>query len=66
MSLHQAEEKRDRDPFQGENDSIIFNTSSHEPIRRGVEESDQLEVEHRLTVTMRVTCHHPPGEVLHR
>lgn len=48
VSLHQAEEKQTVTLFQGESDSIIFNTSSHEPIHRGVEESDQLEVEYRL------------------
>jgi prepilin-type N-terminal cleavage/methylation domain-containing protein len=48
VSLHQAEEKQTVTLFQGEGDSIIFNTSSHEPIHRGVEESDQLEVEYRL------------------
>ena len=48
VSLHQAEEKQTVTLFQGERDTIIFNTSSHEPIRRGVEESDQLEVEYRL------------------
>jgi type II secretory pathway pseudopilin PulG len=48
VSLHQAEDKLTVTLFQGEKDSIIFNTSSHEPIRRGVQESDQLEVEYRL------------------
>lgn len=48
VSLHQAEEKQTVTIFQGESDAVIFNTSSHEPIRRGVEESDQLEVEYRL------------------
>ena len=48
ISLHQAEEKQTVTLFQGERDMVMFNTSSHEPIRRGVEESDQLEVEYRL------------------
>ena len=48
VSLHQAEEKQTVTLFQGERDMVIFNTSSHEPIRRGVDESDQLEVEYRL------------------
>jgi prepilin-type N-terminal cleavage/methylation domain-containing protein len=48
VSLHQSEEKQTVTLFQGESDSIIFNTSSHEPIHRGVHESDQLEVEYRL------------------
>jgi len=48
VSLHQAEDKQTVTLFQGERDSLIFNTSSHEPIRRGVDESDQLEVEYRL------------------
>ena len=48
VSLHQAEDKQTVTLFQGERDSIIFNTSSHEPIHRGVEQSDQLEVEYRL------------------
>jgi type II secretory pathway pseudopilin PulG len=48
VSLHQSEEKMTVTSFQGERDMVIFNTSSHEPIRRGVDESDQLEVEYRL------------------
>ncbi len=48
VSLHQAEDKQTVTIFQGERDAVIFNTSSHEPIRRGVDESDQLEVEYRL------------------
>ncbi len=48
VSLHQSEEKQTVTIFQGESDSVIFNTSSHEPIHRGVDESDQLEVEYRL------------------
>ncbi|MDP6945226.1 MAG: type II secretion system protein, partial [Myxococcota bacterium] len=48
VSLHQAEDKQTVTLFLGERDTVIFNTSAHEPIRRGVDESDQLEVEYRL------------------
>lgn len=48
VSLHQAEDKHTQTLFQGEKDSIIFNTSAHETIRKDAGESDQLEVEYRL------------------
>lgn len=48
VSLHQSEEKRTRTVFIGQRDSIVFNTSSHEPMQKNARQSDQLEVEYRV------------------
>jgi prepilin-type N-terminal cleavage/methylation domain-containing protein len=48
LSLHQADDKHTVTIFDGERDRILFNTSSHQPIRRNSGESDQLEVEYSL------------------
>ena len=46
ISLHQSDEKDTVTLFEGEKDRVVFNTTSHEPIRRNAHESDQLEVEY--------------------
>lgn len=48
VSLHQSEERRTRTVFIGQRDSIVFNTSSHEPMQKNARQSDQLEVEYRV------------------
>ncbi len=48
VSLHQAEDKHTQTLFNGERDSVTFNTSAHQTIRKDAGESDQLEVEYRL------------------
>lgn len=44
VSLHQAEDQRTQTVFEGERDSLTFNTKAHEPLSRNSRQSDQLEV----------------------
>ncbi|PIE65532.1 MAG: hypothetical protein CSA24_02540 [Deltaproteobacteria bacterium] len=46
VSLHQAEDARTVTLFEGEDDRLVFNTGAHEPLKRNVRQSDQLEVEY--------------------
>ncbi len=49
VSLHQAEDKRTKTVFKGESDRLLFATAAYEPLTRNSRQSDQLEVEYRVT-----------------
>ena len=49
VSLHQAEDKRTKTVFKGEADRLLFTTAAYEPLTRNSRQSDQLEVEYRVT-----------------
>jgi len=51
VSLHQSDDKRTITLFEGDRDSITFNTSAHEPLARNARQSDQLELGYRVAMT---------------
>lgn len=48
VSLHQADDKRTRTVFNGDDHRLLFNTAANEPLARNTRQSDQLEVEYKV------------------